>query len=521
MNIREFRQHYPQYNGFSDETIARKIHAKHYSDIDYNEFATRFGVMPTPAQQAARTVRQLKDITTDREIPTAEVTVPSFMTRLPGGFVGALARPVKPPQDQYIEDLRKIYREPGTPEQREEKAKVRTRARLRERIDEIQTIAQDPITRRRLRENEQELKGKFLSKAYRRWERGEIMVVGGGLYLADTISRLATTGPVGIPIRATTSRWSRLMHQVLQEPEMQPVIENTFDKYFGGAVETGPFLGAAIGSAALTGGATLPSSIASFLVAYGVEGNNIYQTSLDQGRSERESRIRGTVGGMINGGIEIAGGGGGKYLKATQLSTIKKLGKARYFSRRVLHTALAEGLREEIPQELVGMILGGDPPRKSDGSIDYYATASRLIDAGIMGTMLGGAIDAPMSAYAITKLPPVNKGITIDIGDGRIAIPGTVYNESKIIASESNNAVNPWIKQDITTSNKNRTLMIQFASDLITKGEDPLAKSYYDKLYSKRPGYYRLGDTWEIPKWMAEVSNTVPNSDVYFRIQCS
>lgn len=482
MQIQQFRQQFPQYSGFSDDTIARKLHAKHYADVDYDEFATRFGVTPTPAQQVRPIARELTEAQRyAAELPAEPSVVPEFAPVEPA------ALPEQPPTSRqiYLGDLRKIYREPGTTEQREEKARIRTRARLGERVGEIQTIAQDPITRRRLRENEQELKGKFLAKTYRRWERGEIMVVGGGLFLADTITRLSVPGVLfGGGVRDTISDWSRLMHRALQEPEMQPVIENTFDKYFGGAVETGPFLGAAIGSAALTGGATLPATISGFLVAYGVEGNNIYQTSLDQGRSERESRIRGTVGGMINGGIEIAGGGGGKYLKAVRASTLTKLGKARYFSRRVLHTALTEGLAEELPQELVGMILGGDPPRNPDGSIDYAATAKRLIDAGIMGTILGGAIDAPMSVYAITKLPSLPKGDVIDIGSGRIAVPGVVHAEANIISEESGNAVNPWIKQDVTASNKDRTLVIQSAED-------------------------------EDISWMGEVNNTVPKTDVY------
>jgi len=435
-----------------------------------------------PAQQVRPIAKQLAEAQRyAAELPREPSYVPEFAPVEPATL------PEQPPTSRqiYLGDLRKIYREPGTTEQREKKARVRTRARLGERVGEIQAIVQDPITRRRLRENEEALKGKFLDKTYRRWERGEIMVVGGGLFLADTISRLSVPGVLfGGGIRDTIGDWSRLMHRALQEPEMQPVIENTFDKYFGGAVETGPFLGAAIGSAALSGGATLPATISGFLVAYGVEGNNIYQTSLDQGRSERESRIRGTVGGMINGGIEIAGGGGTKYLKAARLSAVKKLGKARYFSRRVLHTALTEGLAEEIPQELVGMVLGGDPPRNPDGSIDYYATASRLIDAGIMGTILGGAVDAPFSAYAITKLPDLPKGDIIDIGGGRFAVPGVINTEANIISEESGNAVNPWIKQDVTASNKGRTLVIQSAED-------------------------------EDISWMGEVNNTVPKTDVY------
>jgi len=484
MNIIEFRRQYPQYNGFSDDTIARKIHAKHYADVDYNEFATRFGVRKTPAQQIGVAAKEVTEAQRHvAELPPEPGYVPEFAPVEPG----ALSE--KPPTSRqiYLGDLRKIYREPGTTEQREEKARIRTRERLWERAGEIQTIAQDPVTRQRLQENNQALKDKFLNKTYRRWERGEVMVVGGGLYLLDTLSNLSPLrGMPGMKeSRETVSEWSRLMHQALQEPEMQPVIENTFDKYFGGTVETGPFLGAAIGSAVLTGGTSIPVSVSGFLVAFGVEGNNIYQTALDQGKSEREARIRGIVGGIINGGIEVAGGGGTKYLKAAQLATVKKLGKARYFGKRVLHTALSEGLKEELPQELVGMVLGDDPPRNPDGSIDYYATASRLIDAGVMGTILGGTVDIPFSAYGASKLPSLPKGDVIDVGSGRFAVPGVIQTEANIISEESGNALNPWIKQNVTASNKDRTLAIQSAED-------------------------------KDISWIGEVNNTIPKTDVYF-----
>lgn len=44
MNIIEFRKKYPQYNYLSDEQLAQNLYKKYYSDMDYNDFATRFGV---------------------------------------------------------------------------------------------------------------------------------------------------------------------------------------------------------------------------------------------------------------------------------------------------------------------------------------------------------------------------------------------------------------------------------------------------------------------------------------------
>lgn len=61
-----------------------------------------------------------------------------------------------------------------------------------------------------------------------------------------------------------------------------------------------------------------------------------------------------------------------------------------------------------------------------------------------------------------------------------------------------------------------KLLLVQFNSDMLTKDENPQAKAYYDKLYRTRPGYYRLGPTWEIPQWMAEMQHNFPEADVLF-----
>ena len=42
MNITEFRQKYPQYSNKTDDELSRAVHAKHYADKDYGDFAKRF-----------------------------------------------------------------------------------------------------------------------------------------------------------------------------------------------------------------------------------------------------------------------------------------------------------------------------------------------------------------------------------------------------------------------------------------------------------------------------------------------
>jgi len=49
-SIQEIRSKYPQYNEMSDEDLARALHGKFYSDMDFGDFSERIGL--TPAQEA-------------------------------------------------------------------------------------------------------------------------------------------------------------------------------------------------------------------------------------------------------------------------------------------------------------------------------------------------------------------------------------------------------------------------------------------------------------------------------------
>jgi hypothetical protein len=48
MNIKEFRQTYPQYNDVSDTDLSTQLHQKFYSDMPYEKFAKDFGVVVPP-----------------------------------------------------------------------------------------------------------------------------------------------------------------------------------------------------------------------------------------------------------------------------------------------------------------------------------------------------------------------------------------------------------------------------------------------------------------------------------------
>lgn len=76
---------------------------------------------------------------------------------------------------------------------------------------------------------------------------------------------------------------------------------------------------------------------------------------------------------------------------------------------------------------------------------------------------------------------------------------------------------NIWVRQAVTPDNKNRTLMVQFSSDLL---QDPgaaktLDSDYYNNLYKQRAGYDRPEDFWEIPQWQAAVAHNLPRADHY------
>ena len=49
-SIQEIRNKYPKYNEMSDEDLARALHGKFYSDMDFGEFSERIGL--APAQEA-------------------------------------------------------------------------------------------------------------------------------------------------------------------------------------------------------------------------------------------------------------------------------------------------------------------------------------------------------------------------------------------------------------------------------------------------------------------------------------
>ena len=294
----------------------------------------------------------------------------------------------------------------------EESAKQRSQElihdRMKQYVGEVQDEIQNGYDFSRWNKEADRLREKFGNKAYRAWERGSVHVVGGGLHLLEELQIGVQALEFGdrkaqAEARENYGDMARMYHKVLDTPEMQQVVDSTWEKYLLGGIETAPFIVASAAPALLTGGTAIPSSVGSFLTAYAVESNSAYQSGVDRG--DPNARARGIVTGLINAGIEVVGGGGKKYLNAATKNAVGKLGKLKHFGKKTLHTALREGLAEEVPQEMVAMIIGGDYPRNKNGSVDWSAVATRLMDTAVAGILIGGVLQAPFAARHAISMP--------------------------------------------------------------------------------------------------------------------
>ena len=64
-------------------------------------------------------------------------------------------------------------------------------------------------------------------------------------------------------------------------------------------------------------------------------------------------------------------------------------------------------------------------------------------------------------------------------------------------------------------SGKGRQLMVQVSNNFAREEATQMGDSYFDTLYSKREGYDRPSDFWEVPEWMGRLAKSMPKADVY------
>jgi radical SAM superfamily enzyme YgiQ (UPF0313 family) len=73
---------------------------------------------------------------------------------------------------------------------------------------------------------------------------------------------------------------------------------------------------------------------------------------------------------------------------------------------------------------------------------------------------------------------------------------------------------NIYVKTDPELGQEDRTLLIQISSNKLREEATTVGDAYFDTLYSKRDGYIRPVDFWEVPDWMARAAKNF-DADVY------
>lgn len=107
MDIAEVRQKYPQYGDVSDEDLARGLHQKFYSDLPFDDFASKIGYKAGPSKTeraATQAVSSVGDaLTGDAYIPDANTAAAIVDTAasLPGAIAKAV-KPAKSVMDDYV-----------------------------------------------------------------------------------------------------------------------------------------------------------------------------------------------------------------------------------------------------------------------------------------------------------------------------------------------------------------------------------------------------------------------------------
>ena len=88
MNIQEFRQQYPQYEGVSDDELSKALHKKFYAQVPYETFAEKFGVTGPEKSYGKRVLEELPGTLEGSARMLAGV--PGYIA---GGLAGAATAP--------------------------------------------------------------------------------------------------------------------------------------------------------------------------------------------------------------------------------------------------------------------------------------------------------------------------------------------------------------------------------------------------------------------------------------------
>jgi len=167
------------------------------------------------------------------------------------------------------------------------------------------------------------------------------------------------------------AKWARAYHKASQEPDLAIESVNAFDDTVNSFLRNTPYVGTSVAVAIASPDKLTPAAL--FFTSAAMEGSGIRQQSLDNGISEESARLRGWVGGSVNGLIEAWGGGAAKY-------DPRKLGKRlASFPKKITKNALTEIFKEEVPQEIVSSVFSGDVPMTDSQEIDWDEVTSRFM----------------------------------------------------------------------------------------------------------------------------------------------
>jgi hypothetical protein len=183
--------------------------------------------------------------------------------------------------------------------------------------------------------------------------------------------------------------WARQFHKATQEPELATMSVNAFDDATNSFLQNAPYVGSTVATAMISPAAATPFAL--FFMSAGMEGSGIRQQALDAGLDEKSARLRGWIGGVINGSIEAYGGGAAKW---TPKSFSKRLAG---LPAHLTKTALSEFFKEELPQEIVSAILGEDVPMTDEQELDWPEITNRMIllarDTAYTSVVFGGGAE--------------------------------------------------------------------------------------------------------------------------------
>jgi len=243
------------------------------------------------------------------------------------------------------------------------------------------------------------------------------------------------------------AQMSHAWHKALDDPDLHSQANGAFDEMTNSLFQNVPYISLATVSSIATGGSTA----AIFLSSAAYEGSGIYHDSISQGIPDGEAKIRGFIGGVINGALESAGGGATKYLPKT---FGKKLaGIAGTMTKNMFK----EIFMEELPQEVVSTILSKQVPYNEDGTLNWNEITDRVIRL---------ARDTAFMSFIMTSV-----GTTVELNND-------IKSGNKSAAAEK--VIQAW--NDLQEVSKNETfgkglgtgenLLTQTESDVQTQGTE-------------------------------------------------